>query len=455
MTQFSSPTQFEIIRIEIDDIDITGLFLSLSVYENIYLPIITGSISIIDTDSTNFIEKYSIEGLETISFEFKNALGEVLFFNGRLNGIRDKITKGQKTTYIMDFNSKSMFENEQQAVTKRYKNTNPEDALSELVQRIGGKKDLWKGKGLPMNFVASRWRPIDTIRYILTHSVSIDGNTPNSSGDINSQKGTSKGTTGFLCWETLNGYRFSSINNMLAGKSGNNAGTYIKRLQNNSLSMNQTMNSIITYEFKVLGDFQSKLRAGAFSNTLITLDIDKGVYSQNTYEDTSNMTEKQKELVKNSTRYLYLVFSNEIYQNDCKKATENLWDRSKLFQQQNIVGQNTFNDQVGSFTLAPRFNIHAGDYFEAKLPKIVSQTGGGYDEKHSGRYIISQVGHHLYNDGRAYTKISTIRSTIQQDDASSKKTNTDPKPKTRARMVEEGLPYVGRNVGPIRRFSGL
>jgi hypothetical protein len=455
MAQFSSPTQYEIVRLEIDDIDVIGLFLSLSVYENIYLPIITGTITIIDSESTNFIEKYSIEGLETISFEFKNALGERLFFNGRLNGIRDKIVKGQKCTYIIDFNSESMFENEQQAVTKRYKNTNPEDALSELVKRVGGKIDIWKGKGLPINFVASRWRPIDTIRYILTHSVSTDGNKPNASNNTDKQEDTSRGTTGFLCWETLKGYRFASISNMLAGKAGNDAGTYVKSLQNTNLSMNQTMNSIISYEFKTLGDFQSKLRAGAFSNTLITMDIDKGVYSQYKYEDTSNMTEKQKELVKNSSRYLYLVFSNEIYENDCNKAAENLWDRSKLFQQQNVVGQNTFNDQVGSFTLAPRFEINAGDYFEAKLPKIASATSGGYDQKHTGRYIISQVGHHLFNDGRAYTKISTIRSTIQQNDASSKKTNADPQPKTRVRMVEEGLPYVGRNIGPIERFSGL
>lgn len=455
MSKFSSPTQYEITRIEIDSIDITGLFLSLSIYENIYLPIITGDISIIDTDSTNFIEKYRIEGLETISFEFKNALGERLFFNGRLNGIRDKIVKGQKTTYVMDFNSESMFANEQQFVTKRYKNTNPEDALSELVDRIQGKKDLWKGKGLPMNFIASRWRPVDTIRYILTHSVSTDGNTPNASNNKNNQNDTSKGITGFLCWETLNGYRFSSISNMLAGKSGNDAGVFVKRLQNNSLSMNDTMNSIISYEFKTLGDFQSKLRSGAFANTMIMVDIDKGVYTETKHEDDTNMTEKQRKLMQNSSRFLYRVFSNESLQNDCNKATENLWDQSKLFQQQNIVGQNVFNDQIGSFTLAPRFEIHAGDFFEAKLPKIVSQTGGGYDEKHTGRYIISQVGHHVFNDGRAYTKISTIRSTVQQDDASSKKTKSEPATRERVRMVEEGLPYVGRNTGPIRRFSGL
>lgn len=455
MSKFSSPTQFEIIRIEIDDIDITGLFLSISIYENIYLPIITGSIAIIDSDSNNFIETYSIEGLETISLEFKNALGEVMFFNGRLNGIRDKVVKDQKTTYVMDFNSESMFNNEQQFVTKRYKNTNPEDAVSELVKRVGGKIDLWKGKGLPMNFVSSRWRPIDTIRYILTHSVSIDGNKPNASNNEKSQKDVSKGTTGFLCWETLKGYRFASISNMLSGKAGNNAGTYTKRLQNQNLTMTQTMESIISYEFKTLGDFQTKLRAGAFSNTLITLDIDKGIYSQDKYEDTSNMTEKQRELVKSSSRYLYRVFSNERHENECHKATENLWDQAKLFQQQNVVGQNTFNDQVGSFTLAPRFKIFAGDYFEAKIAKIASSTSSGYDKKHTGRYIISQVGHHFFNDGRAYTKISTIRSTIQQDDASSKKTKAEPVPASKVRMVEEGLPYVGRNVGPIRRFSGL
>ena len=65
--------------------------------------------------------------------------------------------------------------------------------------------------------------------------------------------------------------------------------------------------------------------------------------------------------------------------------------------------------------------MRAGDVFECKISKVKDEekAQGGYDKKHSGRYIINQVGHHFFQDGRAYTVIKTNRSTIQQDDSSS------------------------------------
>ena len=65
--------------------------------------------------------------------------------------------------------------------------------------------------------------------------------------------------------------------------------------------------------------------------------------------------------------------------------------------------------------------VKAGDVFEAKIPKVNPDQNGGYNEKHSGNYVIKQVGHHLFSDGAAYTKVKTVRSTIQQNDQTSKK----------------------------------
>ena len=55
------------------------------------------------------------------------------------------------------------------------------------------------------------------------------------------------------------------------------------------------MDSVISYDFKVMGDMQTKLRSGAFKSTVISFDIDKGHYKEYTYENTEGMTEKQKE----------------------------------------------------------------------------------------------------------------------------------------------------------------
>ena len=179
------------------------------------------------------------------------------------------------------------------------------------------------------------------------------------------------------------------------------------------------MDSIIDYDFKQIGDIQSKMRSGAFRSVNVSFDMDKGLYKEVVYEDESIMTDKQKEAVKVPTRYMWKPYSNERFENKCTKAPDNEHDQSRRYLSQNTARQNTFADQFGNFTLPPRFAIRAGDYFEIKIPKVQSEKGGGYNEKHSGRYVIKQVGHHIMNDGHAYTRVQTVRSTTQQDDSSS------------------------------------
>ena len=66
--------------------------------------------------------------------------------------------------------------------------------------------------------------------------------------------------------------------------------------------------------------------------------------------------------------------------------------------------------------------MKAGDSFKCQVNKIKGERAqGGPDKKHSGKYVIQAVAHHFFSDGRAYTKVKTIRSTIQQDESSSVK----------------------------------
>ena len=410
------PTQFIISKIDIDGKGVEGLFQSISIFENIYSPTITGSIVLIDSDGANFIEKESIEGVEEIEFAFTNARDEELSFKGYLNGMRNRVIKGAKIIYTFDFHSITMRKNEQEFVTRRFENEPPEFIAQEMTERIGGQVDKFTGQGLPMNFLGSRKRPRSIMEYVLTHGV-----TSNSDATDNgtSQTENSSGTTGFLWWETLDGYRFASIDGLLGGTAGNDQGEYKVQLQNNSVSMADSMRGIIEHDFKVMGDIQSKMRSGAFRNVFITMDLDKGLYKEIEYDGSKSMTDKQKKVVTKTTRYLWRAFNNERNDDGCNKAPDNAWDQSKLFLSQSTSRHNTSNDQTGKFVLPPQFSVRAGDIFEAKIPKTKSEKEGGYDEKHSGQYVISQVGHHLYSDGRSYTKLTTIRSTTQQGDSSS------------------------------------
>ena len=67
-SNFGDPTQFELSEITIDGEDVRGLMFALSIYENIYTPVITGSIVIVDSDGAGFIEEKRIEFIEPIKF---------------------------------------------------------------------------------------------------------------------------------------------------------------------------------------------------------------------------------------------------------------------------------------------------------------------------------------------------------------------------------------------------
>ena len=418
-------TQFKIGSVEIDGKDVIGLFNSISLYESIFLPVITGDIMLLDSDGSDFIAKNKIEGNEDIKFSFTDSREQSLSFEGKLNGFRDKVKDLQNSLFVLEFVVEGMWKNEETWVTKRFNEVAPQDIISEMVGRITagphGSEDKMVGQGEPMSFVGARRRPTDIIQHVLTHGIATGDKTPSATEKEKNQKEETKGNTGFLFWQTLDGYRFSTIDGVLKAEVGKDWGEFMHRLQNKALSLEDRQSSIIQYDFEQMGDIQTKLRSGAFRNRVVSFDMDKGLYKEYDYADESNMTEKQKVLVTKPTRIMYKPYVNERFSPDCQKSAADKWDQSRRYLAQNAVRQNTFADQKGNFVLPAHFEVRAGDYFTAKLPKVKSEGEGGYNNKHSGRYIIEQVGHHLLADGRAYTKVKTIRSTVQQDDATSTK----------------------------------
>ena len=424
MTQstFGSPTQFETTRITIDGIDVVGIFFSVSIFEDIYRPCVTGNILITDGDGAtregSFIEANNIEFIEPIELEFKNANGELLIFKGVLNGLRNEYIKSGLKYYLVDFTSNAVRENEKTYVTQAFRDVAPEDIVSQMIQKVGGNLNT-NAQGKNMQYLGSRRRPLDIVKYVCTHGLTQETEATEQ-GDKREEE--AKGSTGFLCWETLEAFNFETVDNVLAGKSGTAHKDFKVELANRGQSMEQKMKSIVKVDFQQIGDFQTKLRSGAFGGKNISFDMDTGVYKEYEFYNKENMTEKQKEAFPEGSisRFFNKPIDNQKFANDCQKAQPLTGDQSRAYLAQNVGRQNTFSDQTGYFTLYPSFDMKAGDTFECKLNKIKGEKAqGDPDKKHSGRYVIQAVGHHLFSDGKAYTRIKTIRSTIQQDESSS------------------------------------
>ncbi len=419
--EFSDPTQFQIESLTIDGNDMTGMFLNISIYENIYIPCVTGEIMLLETDGGEFMEKKEIEFTEDIECAFTNALDERLEFKGKLNGVKNEQTKDSKRVYIIEFASPMVTKNESTFITKRFKEETPQDIVNTMLdEKLGAEKITLFAKGEPMNFVGSRRKPFDIIKYVCTHGVTSESKATDNKQAYDE---TTKGTTGFLCWETTEGYRFATVDQLKKGEAGFEHKGYKKQLAQRNVGMEQAMKGVIDVTYPKMGNMQDKQRAGAFCHKTVLFDMDKGYYKEYTYEaDKKTATDKQREANRVPTRILTKTVSNERHNLECEPAQADKGDASRRYLGQNVVRQNTFDDQFGEFTLPPSFKIHAGDFIEFKISKVKSDDKeGGYDEKHSGRYIIKGVAHHLYNNGTSYTRLSTIRTTTQQDDSTSNK----------------------------------
>ena len=421
--QFQNPEEVFVEEIIIGEEDVMGLFLKIDIFENIFTPIITGQIQLMETDGSAFIEKYGIEGNESIKFSARGADDAKLEFEGVLNGLRNRIENGNKKIYLFDFTTMEMRNNEQTRITKAFKDVKPEELVVEMVESMGGEMEKEVGKGLPLTYNAPRQRPWDVIKYVLTHGVTSSASAEDGE-TVKQQEHKAQGTNGFLLWQCLSGYRFCSIDDLLKGEGGEDRGEFLTQLANRSRSLEEAHKSILTYDFPLSGDMQAKMRSGGFKSVNIIFDIDKGLYKEYSYdasEESNLMTDKQKEAIVQPTRYTWRLFSNESFHQDCNKAQSNVGDQSKLNTGQTYARENTFDDLQGTFSLYPQFNFRAGDTMTAKISKVVGVSQGGYDTKYSGQYIIKEVTHSFRVDAKGYTKIGVIRSTVQQDDASSTK----------------------------------
>ena len=421
MSNAEQPTQFQIKNMTVEGQDIKGLLVSLDYYENIYIPANGGSVTIMDSATAGFIEENDIEFIEEFEFSFSNADGETLEFKGVLNGLRNEQVMQQLKMYVIDFTSKPVRKNEQKRVVKRFKDKNPKNIIEEMVKEIGGKMDKTSGSGEPMNFLGNRRRPTDIIKNVCVNGLSGKSSVedPNTS-DGKPDKKKIKGTTGFLCWETIDGYRFGSVKDVLEGSVGTETKEYEYRMMNDGESLSDAMKSIMDIQFQQIGDYQSHQRGGAFNNKVISFDLDVGKYTEFDQKDKQETSQKMAEETEEPSRIFNRPFQGECMQNDCQPAPKNKYDQSRKNLSQNAVSQNNAPDTLGLFTIPPSLKIRAGDAFKCKVYKVKGERGGGFDKKHSGKYIIKQVGHHFNAaDGKAYTRLNTVRSTKQQNDASS------------------------------------
>ena len=214
--------------------------------------------------------------------------------------------------YIFDFTTEEVRKNEgdiHYQATRQHK-----DIVQEMIEKMGGKQDKVQGDGKPMTMLPCNKRPYDVIKYVLRHGAVQDANA--SEGDVDTVEEEAKGNGGFMCWATADGFRFNSIEKVMKGEAGSDAGEFKSQMMNKGQGLSEMMKSIVAYDFQVMGDFQAKLRSGAFSSKMFTFDLDKLHYKEYEYDNKDKAGQKmQQYMPENPTRMFSVAFSMRVYEN--------------------------------------------------------------------------------------------------------------------------------------------
>lgn len=407
------PTQFSIGDITIEGKSVIGLYESIEIFENIGISGVTGTITLIDTDGAegeeSFFEANDIQFCEPIEFNFTNGLDQTLTFKGKLNNLRSEVYNTPKRIYTIDFVSESVHKNEMIFVHKKFTDETPNNIIIDMVQLLDGQVSVMSD-GNSMTFLGSNRKPFQIIKYVVNHAITEDSDVTNDEKNAEQQ---ASGGSGFMFWETVEGFRFCPTDELLKNDTAafREWPGFITTLSNTSDPIEQTMLHIMESEFPRISDYHSKLRSGQLKSIHYSFDMNTGQYRKVVYEGDKVSSQKLIDACIAPTRTLTTLKNNEKHNNECTKTEDSKDDQSENYLTQTIAKQNSFNHSIGRLTLAPQFEMRAGDVIDITINKTNSQDCvGKSDEKKSGKYVLKQVNHHLFSKGDAYTKVVIVRN---------------------------------------------
>jgi hypothetical protein len=251
--------------------DLKNIFNSINIYEDIFQPVITGTIFI--QDGINILADYAIHGNEYLYITFGRP-GETLK-NQRYTKVfriykisdREKAQQSQVQNYILHFCSEELVFSNQQSISRAYNGGNTLEyvaniCLYDLQVPFNKLVDFSKSSG-PTEFVLTRKKPLDAIEYFTKNSYS-DSRSP------------------FLFFENKEGFNFLSLEALYKKNSITTINySTAKYSANSEVAPFVNSTDINTLKFNQNFDVAKATREGLYSSKLYTLDLIRQKYVKN------------------------------------------------------------------------------------------------------------------------------------------------------------------------------
>ena len=437
---FSNPNQRE-------NVSLSGGLVRLQYWESILQDTVRAAVVFADSGNSindkSVVDGLPVVGQERVVIKITDHNGVQLDFSGDSSLYVNKVTPidndSTKSMTHLDLVSKEYIMNEKIRLNKRFDGKISEsiDTILTDEEYLNTQKDVEIDiTSNNFNFIGNNRKPFYTLNWLSKRGVP---NSPQAGGN----------TAGFLFWETSEGFKFKSIDNLLDTN---------KNPQQKSIIFNQSVDkeSIPAgYDVKALEysvdnkiNVQDKLKMGTYSNRIVTFDPFTCFYevvapnagasstpSQNSSGPT-NIPGNQRHLTtagrslpllnkefdiegnnQDFTRTTYVLVDKGVLPigNNAKEQLKKSKDPNfiaKMVLNQSIMRMNQLFSAATTVTIPGDFSLHAGQSVFVDAPSLESDTSNDeVNDQSGGLYIIADLCHFI-TPKETYTKLNLIRDSF-------------------------------------------
>jgi hypothetical protein len=426
----SNITKFEIFSNYGKKLDVSLGSIQFQYFESVLDTTVRATATIVDTGNTTDDvpsgiledEGLKITGGEKAHFEVEDNYGTKLTFSDdtqlRVKSIRNIMEDTRQVIFTLDFYSQECINDrlEEYRVKKRY-DGKPSDHVEKILKQV-----LKTSKNVDIdttindfNFTGGHRneldRPLNKCTILATYSVP---DLPRAKGNL----------AGYLFYETHQGYKFKSIDNLLKQKPKK------KYIFTDTTSFPPDYDGkILQYDFESIIDVEKSLMTGSLFQTQLRATNfydnrprkNEVSHTQQENEDTiaglehpriATDLDAQNKVAKVITRYdrRGVLPSGTTLEEQLKKSKDNDFSLDDIVRQANMRINQLFSNRL-TITIPGDFSLQAGDVIYCDLPELSSKKMQVVSQKKSGLYMIADLSH-LITVNKTFTKLNLVRESI-------------------------------------------
>ena len=428
--------KFDIISADgTNSVDLRGGVVTFSYFENVFSPMITSQVLVVNTGNTVSGEKGEIQSIynglplrggeivnikiqsnseNNIPLEFSENNGNELYVASITNVLID----AGREAFTLNLVSREAITNETSRVGKKFPSSQSiSDSVKDIVKEyLLSEKDIFVDKTEnPYGFIGNLKKPFTILTWLASKSVPA-----NVAGQSS--------TAGYFFFETKEGFNFKSIDSLIATEPVSKEYIYTPKVIDGD-DPNKDF-KILEFATNKNQNLIENLERGAYCTYRMYYNpVDstftspqQGIFKLSNYVDKvenlgSDFTidlppvdGKGKTIGDIPSRFMTGVLDFGTIEKKDKNSLKKNSDPME-YQSQSMMRYNILFTQQLVMTIPLNTNLSAGDLIRCKFAKITTDENKVPDDEQSGLYMIKELVHYFENKG-SFTKLKLVRDTF-------------------------------------------